>query len=549
MKHVPLFCALLLILTVQIVWGQIPQKMSYQGMLTDINGNPVNEGSYQFTFKMYDDTTGGNLLWTETQTVDIDSGLYHVVLGTVTPLDLSFDKSYWLGVTVEEGSELSPRIELTASPYSLNARSVLGSSNVFPSAGNVGIGTLSPNSMLEVAGTIHSTIDGFKFPDGTVQTTAATESGSDGDWTVSGNNMYAAVTGNVGIGTTSPQRILHIADPNYVSLVLEDAGALTDQKKKFINSDDGLLRFGTFSDDWAFNAQMTIDDSGNVGIGTTDPSYTLHVLNSLTNNDPAIYGIHRYYYLGMMKNYGTGVKGVGGAVGVEGDGWVPSGSDAGSCIGVLGNAVKSYGQLEGTLVGVKGQTSGSAWWCYGVYGAAGGGMLENYAGYFAGNLHVTGTITKGAGGFKIDHPLDPENKYLYHSFVESPDMMNIYNGNVILDTNGEATVEMPEWFESLNRDFRYQITPIGAPGPNLYIAEKINGNRFKISGGTSGMEVSWQVTGVRKDAYAEAHRIPVEEEKNIVEQGTYLYPTEFGMPESMGKDTYIESRMMNNTTY
>ncbi len=144
------------------------------------------------------------------------------------------------------------------------------------------------------------------------------------------------------------------------------------------------------------------------------------------------------------------------------------------------------------------------------------------------NLNVLGTLSKGGGSFKIDHPLDPQNRFLYHSFVESPDMMNIYNGNVITDENGEALVTLPEWFEALNRDFRYQLTAVGAPGPNLYVAEKIKGNRFKIAGSKPGMEVSWQVTGIRQDPYANAHRIPVEEDKSDHERGTYLHPDAFG---------------------
>ncbi len=156
------------------------------------------------------------------------------------------------------------------------------------------------------------------------------------------------------------------------------------------------------------------------------------------------------------------------------------------------------------------------------------------AAYFNGNVTVTGTLSKGGGSFKIDHPLDPENKYLYHSFVESPDMKNVYDGVVLLDARGEAWVELPEWFDGLNRDFRYQLTAIGAPGPNLYIAEEISNNRVKIAGGNSGMKVSWQVTGIRQDAFANAHRITVEEEKSGDERGKYLHPEENGMPESMG---------------
>jgi hypothetical protein len=163
--------------------------------------------------------------------------------------------------------------------------------------------------------------------------------------------------------------------------------------------------------------------------------------------------------------------------------------------------------------------------------------------YMSGPVSITGPLTKPGGAFKIDHPLDPANKYLSHSFVESPDMKNVYDGVVVLDDKGEADIELPDWFGALNKDFRYQLTAIGAPRPNLYIAQEIsndamgygntsssNGgcnNRFKIAGGTSGMKVSWQVTGIRKDPWANAHRISVEEDKPDKERGYYTYPELF----------------------
>jgi len=144
-----------------------------------------------------------------------------------------------------------------------------------------------------------------------------------------------------------------------------------------------------------------------------------------------------------------------------------------------------------------------------------------------GNLNVTGTLTKGGGSFKIDDPLDPANKYLSHSFVESPDMKNIYDGIATLDERGEALVSLPDWFEALNKDFRYQLTAIGAPAPGLYIAEEVRGNAFKIAGGIRGHRVSWQVTGIRQDAWANAYRIPVEEDKPDNQRGHYLHPELF----------------------
>ena len=194
------------------------------------------------------------------------------------------------------------------------------------------------------------------------------------------------------------------------------------------------------------------------------------------------------------------------------------------------------------VVGTQGSTSCAGTYAVGGCATTGDGVVgratSGRAGFFDGDVEITGSLSKGSGSFKIDHPLDPLNKYLYHSFVESPDMMNIYNGHVSLNETGEAWVELPEWFDALNREFRYQLTAIGAPGPNLYIAEKIMNNQFKIAGGQAGTEVSWQVTGIRHDPYAEANRIAVEEWKPLAEQGSYLYPEAYGFtpnPEVVGQ--------------
>jgi len=148
-----------------------------------------------------------------------------------------------------------------------------------------------------------------------------------------------------------------------------------------------------------------------------------------------------------------------------------------------------------------------------------------------GNLTVSGSVSKGGGSFKIDHPLDPENSYLSHSFVESPDMMNIYNGNITTDKDGFATVMLPTYFQALNQDFRYQLTVIGCFAQAI-VAKEIGNNQFTIQTDQPLTRVSWQVTGVRHDAYAQAHRVPVEEQKPASERGHYLHPEAFGTPES-----------------
>ncbi len=139
-----------------------------------------------------------------------------------------------------------------------------------------------------------------------------------------------------------------------------------------------------------------------------------------------------------------------------------------------------------------------------------------------GDVQILGTLAKSAGSFKIDHPLDPLNKYLSHSFVESPDMMNVYNGNITTDENGFAKVGMPDYFESLNTDFRYQLTVIGQFADAI-IKDKMKNGTFVIQTDKPQVEVSWQVTGVRNDDFARENRIRVESDKEDNKKGTLLY--------------------------
>ncbi len=145
---------------------------------------------------------------------------------------------------------------------------------------------------------------------------------------------------------------------------------------------------------------------------------------------------------------------------------------------------------------------------------------------FRGNLAITGSISKGSGTFEIDHPLDPKNKLLSHSFVESPDVKNLHDGIVILDKNGEATIQLPDYFMALNKDFRYQFFAIDEAMPNLYIKEEVKDNVFTIAGGKANQKISWQVTGIRHDPYILANPIVVEVEKGpneIVDKGKYIF--------------------------
>jgi hypothetical protein len=123
-------------------------------------------------------------------------------------------------------------------------------------------------------------------------------------------------------------------------------------------------------------------------------------------------------------------------------------------------------------------------------------------------------------------------------------MMNVYNGNITTDRHGVAMVILPDYFDALNRDFRYQLTVIGQFAQAI-VAREIEKNHFIIRTNKPGVKVSWQVTGIRQDAYANANRIPEEEDKPTEERGLYLHPEVFGQP--AGKSVTAAARPASNT--
>lgn len=254
-------------------------------------------------------------------------------------------------------------------------------------------------------------------------------------------------------------------------------------------------------------------------------------LFQITGNGTALHGIS------TGTNGGTGVWGVANATSGETyGGYFQSASLSGT--GVFGVATARSGFTYGVRgevdspdgVGVMGVVTSNTGSPYAIRGEIPSGS-SGYAGFFEGRVHVNGNLSKSSGSFKIDHPLDPANKYLYHSFVESPDMMNIYNGNITTNEEGYATVQLPEWFEALNKEFRYQLTVIGQFAQAI-VAEEVENNQFVIRTDKPKVKVSWQVTGIRKDPYAQNHRVPVEEWKPAHERGKYLYPELYGQPDA-----------------
>ncbi len=283
----------------------------------------------------------------------------------------------------------------------------------------------------------------------------------------------------------------------------------------------GLTKFGL---DFYTNytSRMSILQSGQVGIGTASPGAGLGVVSNV-GGATGIYAQAANAASGSNQDGGTGLEALGG------NGDVTSGTTEG---GVGIQAFGGSGSGSGTSGAAGGVFSGGGSYGDGIdaYATGPNGGFGPYAGYFDGDITVNGSVNSGSASVKIDHPLDPANKYLFHSSVESSEMKNMYDGTITTDANGQAVVELPEWFESMNRDFRYQLTVIGQFAQAI-VAGKIVDHHFTIRTDKPNVEVSWQVTGVRQDAWTNAHRTPVEADKSARERGHYLHPELYGAPE------------------
>ena len=322
---------------------------------------------------------------------------------------------------------------------------------------------------------------------------------------------------NVGIGTLTPRKAakLHIIGDNTDTSIaaLIDGNVLGTG----LQVRRGGVGIGPF-----LPASRLFVATDTVGIGID--AFAAIVGYSRSDSAALYGGVYGTYNQSL---YGVGVQGIG-FNGVD----YLSVFDGNIDVGVHGSAdigVSAIGNLYGVFAVAGDLSTDIPDEQYGIYASTENGTAaKKYAGFFNGDVNVTGNLSKGAGTFKIDDPLDPANKYLYHSFVESPDMMNIYNGNVTTDASGLAKVTLPNYFDALNKDFRYQLTSIGTFAQAI-IKEEISGNHFTIQTNQPNVKVSWQVTGVRKDKYAEAHRVQPEVEKEPWNKGLYLHAKEFGM--------------------
>ncbi len=554
---------------------------TYQGRLAH-SGTPAN-GLYDMRFRLYNAASGGAQVGSTfcADNVGVSGGLFAQRLdfggqfnGDERFLEVEVRADTGLNCSNASGFVvLTPRQAITAAPYALQTRGIFVND-----AGLVGIGTTAPLAHLHIDGASSSLWPGIyvNHPGGSTGVVSVRGSTFGPSIAVNANNghrreifasdtgfafctsssistlstangLFIDESGNVGIGTVTPASKLHIAGSVFADAELyaiqpgdpttsvflgwaQDAGGAAMARLRIAGNGPGasngidIQRPGNVS-------LMRITGGGSVGIGTTTPLDTLHVAgNVLSDGDVRA-------TIGSAEVFmGWGADPAGGSVARIRVGG--SGANAYNGLDVQGPGNVSLLRIHG-----NGEVSGHTLHFSSNSNTAPTAFFHNAgssgdAAIFSGDVYVGGALNKLAGSFRIDHPLDPANKYLSHSFVESPDMMNIYNGNVVTDERGYATITMPEWFEALNRDFRYQLTVIdGADGDDFVLAKvvrEIADRAFTIRTSRGAVKVSWQVTGIRQDPWAEAHRIPVEHDKPEHERGRYRCPELYGLPSEMG---------------
>jgi hypothetical protein len=537
MKNKNLLLIISLFLTSMMVFGQAPNKIDFQAMARDASSNPIVMQTIGVRISVIE---GGSTVYTERHTPQTDDyGLFNIHIGDGTPLSGNFNSIDWgLGnhsVKVEvdpSGGYVYVNMgtsQLTSTPYSLYGED----------------DDADPGNELQILSIVGNDLT---ISDGNTVTLPG--GGGSSLWTQNGDDIYYDA-GKVGIGIDSPVKEFHlfngmgtgggtyadmvdaiIEDDTYAYLEFNGEGwagmTFNDQNESiyagffynYYNERISIKSGG--SDD-----RVVIDADGNVGINKSNPLVRFHVDESgsdgVLGTDLGIsfYSTDVHAPAAFASSLNSNTSRAYGLIGL-------ANQSGGVNVGVLGDSEGGTSSF-----GVAGAGYGGTSYNIGVYGADGTSASSNYAGYFYGDVYVNGTLSKGGGSFKIDHPQDPANKFLIHSFVESPDMMNIYNGNVVTDAQGIALVELPEYFDALNIEFRYQLTVIGEFAQAI-VKEEISANQFTIQTDKPNVKVSWQVTGIRNDAWAQENRIEVEVDKPVHEKGLYLHPELFGKSADMG---------------
>jgi hypothetical protein len=280
-----------------------------------------------------------------------------------------------------------------------------------------------------------------------------------------------------------------------------------------------------------------------------------------STNSFGVYGIGLYgvraqgTYVGILAESsgtdGSAVEGHSTGGGLSYGGEFSATSSTTNAAGVFARASAGsgtthgvWGQSDSSLgTGVGGYALASSGVTYGAYGYT--TSAAGWAVFAGGNMGASGTKP-----FRIDHPFDPENKYLLHYAAESPMPQNFYVGNVVTDAQGYAWVDLPDYFSEINANFKYQLTVVrDDESPNFVqaqIGKKIKGNRFLIMSSAPNTEVSWRVDADRNDLYVRNRPPKDVVDKEGREKGTYQHPEFYNLGPERGMN-YNPERQKKHT--
>ncbi len=350
------------------------------------------------------------------------------------------------------------------------------------------------------------------------------------------NNFVHFTTGQrIGVNTTTPQGVLDIRGDGV--WVVGTGGSFSA-----INTTNDLIAF-TDDDKWVLNVYATgTANHGAIYVrteGTTPQSATPNAMPSIEidhygsgpgllvtsyNSSDTAYAIRAQTNQALHTVFVTNSTNTANAATIF------ARQDGGSC---TSGCKAIYGENIASGVGNGTGVYGYGGWT-GVIGEALGGPSSNWGGRFIGNVFVDGSISvTGTKPFFIDHPLDPENKYLYHYAVESNEVLNMYSGTVTVDSTGRAMITLPDYFTAINKNVRYILTPIGAPA-TVWVERKVDqSNTFVIRSSEPNIEVSWLVIANRNDPWVRKYQPKDVVEKEPENKGKYLTPELYGKPASL----------------
>lgn len=535
--------------------SEVPNCINYQGYLENAAGEPASDGIYKITFQIYGSAAGSDLLWNSgKRDIQITEGIFDYILGSNTPLpdDLfAGDTTRYLGITIESDPELTPRTRLMSASYAHHASIAdnLTMPATFDGDGHfTGDLTVDGNIIASGLGDITQVDAGSGLSGGGMSGSVelyVPNGGITSSHIQNGTIVSSDISATAEILPTKIAGTAAVLDDvntfenyNYFNGELTMNGpALAFRRDGYHRwrirerPDSGLIFYQVYDDDEVLRNinVLELSNYGTVGIGGVEDDQRLRIEWNLNGTaeyhgqDIEVINQDHGPITGLNIHTEHSTPGLASnCYGVH----IMSRSDGSSRYGVYSTSeTKNYDIATGRSYGIHAYGY-DGFMAYGVYANA-QSALTNWAGYFLSDVRITGTIDNSKSTIRIDHPGDPENKVLEHALMASPEMMNVYSGNIKTDAEGIAIVQLPEYFESLNRDFRYQLTVMGSFAQAI-IKEKISNNQFVVATSEPNIEVSWQVTGVRKDAFAEANPVTVESEKTAEERGYYINPKAFG---------------------